>query len=166
MFTLGAMPEPAPRMSGPSDIIAGGYTMIPQKFYNPNPARNALGLVAGNDVSIASGNLVDLESDLRGISRDLSRAPSKQYQPSCPLGSVGSAAAAADITSGLAPIGPGAGGCPAWPKQLVFAERGTGKVVTVNTTPRHLPTIQMSSFPGVPAPEPFIQVVHGSPWRF
>jgi hypothetical protein len=129
-----------------SDIILGGYSMIPQKFYHPNAGRHALGLVGGNEVSMASGNLVDVESDLRNITRDLSQAPSKKYTPSCPLG--------------------GASACPAWPKPLVFTERATGKMVTVSTTPRHLPTYQMFSYPGVPAPLPFKQEVYGAPWRF
>ena len=133
--------------------------MIPQKFYHPNASRNALGLVGGNEVSVVTGNLVDLESDLRNITRDASHAPAKQYQPSCALGQASASASA----SPLAPIG---GGCPDWPKRLVFAERGTNKVVTVNTAPRHLPTTQYVSYPGVPAPEPFVQEVHGAPWRF
>lgn len=138
-----------------SDTVAGGYTQIPQKYYHPNASRNALGLVGGNEVSQASGNLVDIESDLRGTTRDLSNAPARKYQPSCPLGS-GSG-------PGLAPIH---GSCPTWPKQLVFTERSTGKVHTVSTQPRHLATTQMFSYPGVPAPEPIVQDVHGYPWRF
>lgn len=147
--------------------------MIPQKFYHPNAARNALGLVGGNDVSVVSGNIVDLESDLRGITRTLSKAPSRQYQPSCALGSLASGAAAASGPGRLAPACAGAGGpsaiagsCPPWPRSLVFAERATGHIVTVNTAPRHLPTSQFASYPGVPAPEPLVQEVYGSPWRF
>jgi len=174
MFALGpASAEPAPLQS--TDMIAGGYTMIPQKFYHPNAARNALGLVGGNDVSVVSGNIVDLESDLRGITRTLSKAPSRQYQPSCPLGSLGSSGSGPGQEKGrLAPAcggagtGPSAiaGSCPPWPRSLVFAERATGHVVTVNTAPRHLPTSQFASYPGVPAPEPLVQEVYGSPWRF
>jgi len=142
-----------------SDTIAGGYTQIPQKYYHPNASRNALGLVGGNEVSQASGNLVDIESDLRGTTRDLTNAPARKYQPSCPLGS-GSGTLSACT---LAPI---RGDCPLWPKQLVFTERSTGKVHTVSTQPRHLATTQMFSYPGVPAPEPIVQDVYGYPWRF
>ena len=152
--------------------------MIPQKFYHPNAARNALGLVGGNDVSVVSGNIVDLESDLRGITRTLSKAPSRQYQPSCPLGSGSSSGSSGSgqEKGRLAPAcggagtgtGPSAiaGSCPPWPRSLVFAERATGHIVTVNTAPRHLPTSQFASYPGVPAPEPLVQEVYGSPWRF
>jgi hypothetical protein len=164
MFTLGAMPLPEQvrPTGGPLDTIAGGYTLIPQKYYHPNVARNALGLVGGNEVSLVSGNLVDLESDLRGVTRDISRCPAKKYAPSCALGGVAEAAA----PSGSSPIGAVAGICPSWPNQLVFQERSTGRVVTVNTTPRHLPTTQYASYPGVPAPEPLTQQVYGAPWRF
>ena len=144
--------------------------MIPQKFYHPNAARNALGLVGGNDVSVVSGNIVDLESDLRGITRTLSKAPSRQYQPSCALGSSGSGQEKGRLAPACAAAGAGpsaiAGSCPPWPRSLVFAERATGHIVTVNTAPRHLPTSQFASYPGVPAPEPLVQEVYGSPWRF
>lgn len=168
MFSLGDIATPA-APSRPTDTIAGGYTLIPQKFYHPGASRNALGLVGGNDVSIISGNIVDLESDLRGITRDISKAPSRQYQPACPLGGPGQR----DGT-GVAPIsgvpvdGPSkiAGSCPAWPQQLAFTERSTGRAAIINTAPRHLPTTQYVSYPGVPAPEPFRQELYGSPWRF
>lgn len=155
-LTMGAI------SAAPADTVAGGYTMIPQKFYHPNAGRNAIGLVGGNDVSIITGNMVDLESDLRNITRDLTRLPSRQYQPACALG--GGSSGPVDM-AGLAPIASN-GGCPAWPDRLVFRERATGKVVSVSTTPRHLPTVQMMSYPGVPAPVPFTQMAYGAPWRF
>jgi hypothetical protein len=133
MFSLGVVPPPLTPHVLAKDKIAGGYTMIPQKFYNPSAARNALGLVGGNDVSLASGNLVDVESDLLGITRDRSKVPARQFQPT---------------------------------KDIVYIERGTGATVHVNTAPRHLPTMQMVSYPGVPAPAPLYQEIYGSPWRF
>jgi hypothetical protein len=162
MFSLANFGE---RIAGgvsaqPTETVAGGYMMIPQKFYHPNAGRNAIGLVGGNEVSIASGNMVDLESDLRNITRDLSRMPGRQYRPACALGG-----SDVDATTGLAPLAAN-GGCPAWPDRLVFRERATGRVVSVDTTPRHLPTVQMTSYPGVPAPEPFVQMAYGAPWRF
>lgn len=158
MFSLGERPQV--RMV-PGDAIYTSYTMIPQKYYHPNVSRNALGLVGGNDVSLISGNLVDLESDLWGVTRTLSRCSSKKYQPTCALGG-GKAA-----MSGPAGPSPLSGtGCPSWPGAIVFQERATGAVVTVNTSPRHLPTTQYVSYPGVPAPEPMVQEVYGAPWRF
>jgi hypothetical protein len=165
MFALGEQPAPVPTALA-KEMIAGGYTMIPQKYYNPNAARNALGLVAGNDVSIASGNLVDLESDLYGITRTASKAPTKQYQPSCPLGGVVTKPASLAPVNAVGALSGLGSSCPSWSRQLVFAERATGNVVTVDTTPRHLPTIQYVSYPGVPAPEPLNMEVYGAPWRF
>jgi len=177
MFALGPDNQPI-AANRVTDTIAGGYTQIPQKYYHPNPSRNALGMVGGNDVSIASGNLVDVESDLRGTTRDLSNAPSKKYQrppsgdalqsvseaqPYCPLGSNeplhGTGRNAATMLSSIQ------GACPS-PKQLVFTERATGKVRVIVTEERHLPTKQYVSYPGVPAPEPLQQDVYGWPWRF
>lgn len=140
------------------DVIAGGYTVIPTKFYHPNASRNALGLVGGNEVSLPSGNLVDVESELRGITRDLSKAPAKKYQPSCLLGEENP-----ESSHGLASIN---GSCAPWPKSFTFRERGSGNAISVSMTPNHLPTSQHVTFPGVPAPKPLEMDVYGSPWRF
>ena len=80
MFSLGSNQTSVKPMAiyQDPDVIAGGYTVIPTKFYHPNASRNALGLVGGNEVSLPSGNLVDVESELRGITRDLSKAPAKK----------------------------------------------------------------------------------------
>jgi len=162
MFALGLVNEPI-AANRVSDTIAGGYTQIPQKYYHPNGGRNALGLVGGNEVTQASGNLVDVESDLRGTTRDLSNYPGRKYQSSCPLGSNLVPLIGGPNPANLATI---KSSCPAWPKKIVFTERSTGKVQTVALEPRHLPTIQMFSYPGVPAPEPLVQDVYGQPWRF
>ena len=168
MFSLGDLAAPV-AATRPTDTISGGYTLIPQKFYHPNASRNALGLVGGNEVSLVSGNIVDLESDLLGITRSASKAPQRQYQPACPLGGPGQRdGTGVSALGGVATNGPSsiAGSCPAWPQQLVFTERSTGRVATINTAPRHLPTTQYVSYPGVPAPDPFRQEVYGAPWRF
>lgn len=125
-----------------SDVTMGGYRIIPEKFYHPNAGRNALGLVGGNEVSVVKGNLIDMESDLFGITRDLSRFPPKKYQPILPEGA-------------------------AWPTtDLMFKERETEKPRQIAMAPRHLPTIQMNSYPGVPKPKAIRQEVFGAPWRF
>lgn len=130
------------------DIIAGGYTQIPQRFYHPNAGRNALGLVGGNDVTLVSGNMVDVESELRGITRDLSKAPAKNYMPSCLPGET-------ELTQGMGSTNLASikSACPAWPKSMSFVERATGKAVFIDMQPRHLPTVQMFTYPGVPMPE-------------
>lgn len=138
------------------DIIAGGYTQIPSKFYHPNASRNALGLVGGNDVTLPSGNMVDVESELRGITRDLSKAPTKNYKPSCLLGEKSNEKDLASIE----------GSCAPWPKTMSFLERSSNKAVSISMEPRHLPTSQYVTFPGVPAPKPLEMDVYGAPWRF
>lgn len=108
------------------------YTQIPAKFEHPSKCRNALGLVGGSEVSNISGNLVDLESDLLGITRVQSKCISRQYIPACPLG------------------GPG---CPDVPPSFSFRDKSTGEVRNVNTTPRDLPTCQFATYPGVGTPK-------------
>ena len=58
------------------------YDYLTSQFVNPAPQRHILGIVGGNDVSLIKGNMVDLESDLRGQTRMSSDCPSKQYSPS------------------------------------------------------------------------------------
>lgn len=57
------------------------YLMDPNKFYNCNPCRIELGVVGGNNVSLYDGNIVDLESDLRGQTRVASHCPSNKFLP-------------------------------------------------------------------------------------
>ena len=45
------------------------YSLYPGKFYNNSKCRMELGTVGGNNVSLFSGNLVDLESNLMGIQK-------------------------------------------------------------------------------------------------
>jgi hypothetical protein len=141
MFALGIADNDIKPATRVVDTVAGGYTQIPQKYYHSSESRHALGLVGGNDVSVASGNLVDIESDLRGTTRDLSNDPKRQFQKTMGTNDVA-------------------------PRPIVYVERSTGKARTVDTAPRHLPTKQMFSYPGVPAPAPLVQEVYGSQWRF
>ncbi len=57
------------------------YNLYTGKFENSAKCRIEFGTVGGNGVSLFSGNLVDLESDLRGQSRLQSNCPSTQYNP-------------------------------------------------------------------------------------
>ena len=59
------------------------YMLYEGKYNNSAKCRIEFGVVGGNDVSLYSGNLVDLESDLRGQTRMASSCPSKQYIPKC-----------------------------------------------------------------------------------
>ena len=45
------------------------YILDPTKYYRNEPCRMELGVVGGNNVSQVKGNLVDMETDLRGLTR-------------------------------------------------------------------------------------------------
>lgn len=57
------------------------YNLYTGKFENTSKCRIEFGTVGGNGVSLFSGNLVDLESDLRGQTRMNSQCPSTKYNP-------------------------------------------------------------------------------------
>lgn len=177
MFSLGS---DAPTQTTPSSrlesLVSGSNTMLTEAYWHPNPTRNALGLFAGNDVSPIAGNLVDLESEFRGITRDLSRDPSKKsgawmappsnYKSEGSWGQLGTAAqqeVQGPKDAIMTPFGY-QGSAP--PPTIYFAERETGKLRGIVTAPRHLPTRQYVSYPGVPTPAPLVVETHGAPWRF
>jgi hypothetical protein len=107
------------------------YTQMPVKFENPQQQRNALGLVGGSEVSVISGSLVDLESELYGRTRTASKCVARHYIPSCPLGG---------------------SNCPDTPPSFSFFDKATGAKTTVDTTRKDLPTGQFVSYPGVKFP--------------
>jgi len=57
------------------------YMLDSNKFEHSQKCRHELGLVGGTAVSHTKGNLVDLESDLRGQTRLLSRCATQQWMP-------------------------------------------------------------------------------------
>ena len=59
------------------------YALYTGKFENSAKCRIELGSVGGNGVSLFNGNLVDLESDLRGQTRLLSDCSKDKYHPDC-----------------------------------------------------------------------------------
>ena len=58
------------------------YMLYNGKYENTAKCRIEFGTVGGNGVSLFSGNLVDLESELRGQTRSASLCPSNMYTPS------------------------------------------------------------------------------------
>ena len=50
-------------------------------YVHKKPARHVLGLVGGNEVSLPQGNMVDVESDLRGLNIPLTKCSAREYQP-------------------------------------------------------------------------------------
>jgi hypothetical protein len=68
----------------------GKYSLFPGKFVHDAKCRIELGVNSGKEnsrnglgVSIPNGNLVDLESDLLGVTRANSNCPTNKYQPKC-----------------------------------------------------------------------------------
>ena len=59
------------------------YMLNPLAHENKNKCRFELGLVGGNNVSLTKGNLIDVESDLKGVTRKASLCPSRKYKNSC-----------------------------------------------------------------------------------
>jgi len=58
----------------------GVYQLYSGKFINEKECMINSGIVAGNDVSLYKGNLVDLESDMRGLTRNNSLCPANKFQ--------------------------------------------------------------------------------------
>lgn len=57
------------------------YLLNPMKYENCQKCRHEFGLVGGTNVSNIKGNLVDLENDLRGQTRQNTKCPTLKYQP-------------------------------------------------------------------------------------
>lgn len=57
------------------------YVMDPIKYEHNNKCRMELGIVGGTAVSHVTGNMIDLENDLRGANRPGTMCPSYQYLP-------------------------------------------------------------------------------------
>jgi hypothetical protein len=100
------------------------YTLDTSRFEHCNKCRPELGIVGGTAVSHIAGNLVDLENDLRGGNRPMTRCPEYKYLPR-----------KNKYVRGKEYIKP------------VCHRR-------VDTTPVHLKPCQMQSFPGIPATPP------------
>lgn len=62
------------------------YILDPSRYEHCGKCRFELGLVGGNNVSHIKGNLVDLETELRGQTRLASKCPTLKYQMPCPSG--------------------------------------------------------------------------------
>lgn len=66
-----------------ANAAISNYAMYDGKYQHNAPCRIQLGQVGGNGVSLYNGNMVDLESDLKGITRNLSLCNKSKYQPKC-----------------------------------------------------------------------------------
>lgn len=57
------------------------YLLSPYRYEHVNKCRHQLGFVGGTAVSHVQGNLVDLDSELRGQTRIISKCGTNQYVP-------------------------------------------------------------------------------------
>ena len=107
------------------------YNLNPIKFENCSKCRMELGVVGGTAVSHIKGNLVDLENDLRGQTRQASLCPAQHYHPSCNNPT--------DCNQ---------------PNQLQTNSTSCSPGTTIDTTLVHLPPCQMVRYKPVPLPDP------------
>lgn len=111
-----------------------GYMMNPQKYENFNKCRMELGVVGGSEVSNVEGNLVDMESDLLGITRKASLAPNKKYLSKCAIENPNN--------------------CQ--PENIRIMNTPNQKGRTINTKLVHLPNCQFINYKPVPLPDPIM----------
>ena len=110
------------------------YVLNPMKYENCNKCRMELGIIGGTNVSHIQGNLVDLETELFGITRRASACPSKQYQTNCTNG---------DLTN-----------CAS--REIQIPTTLTGENRSINTQMQHLPSCQMIRYKPVSLPDPMV----------
>ena len=104
------------------------YILNPSKYYNCNRCSMQLGIVGGNSVSQIKGNLVDLETELRGTTRKLSNCPQNKYQ-----------APSFDISK-------------TQPHSIVIPPHGCNQGRVIDTNLVHLPSCQMIRYRPIPLP--------------
>ena len=61
-----------------------GYVLDPNRFENTNKCRHELGIIGGSTVSHVTGNLVDVDSELRGQTRFMTKCGNNAYAPPAP----------------------------------------------------------------------------------
>lgn len=106
------------------------FRLDPIQYENCNKCRIELGTVGGSAVSNISGNLVDLESDLKGITRLNSKCPTLDYQMPCPQ--------------------VGMGNCQ--PNKIRIRGTPTTRARNIDTRLVHLSPCQMHRYKPVPLP--------------
>lgn len=114
------------------------YDFLPSQYVHQQPQRHILGLIGGNETSLIAGNLVDLESDLRGITIPNTFAPWRQYQPPTKK----------TLETGK------------------LIRKNTKTDVEIDIRQRHLPSYQMWAYPGVQGPTPMVSEVCRQPEKY
>jgi hypothetical protein len=64
-----------------SNVSTLSYLLSPFRYEHTNKCRHQLGFIGGTAVSHIQGNLVDLDSELRGQTRIVSKCSTNQYVP-------------------------------------------------------------------------------------
>ena len=105
------------------------YQLDPIRYENCNKCRMELGVIGGTSVSHIKGNLVDLETDLMGITRKASLCPTKKFQSSC-------------ATKNIA-------NCK--PTNIVYKDTN-GNQHVIDTNKVHLPSCNMIRYKPIPMP--------------
>ena len=108
------------------------YILDPSKYEHCNKCRIELGLVGGTAVSHVKGNLVDLETELRGQTRLASKCPTQKYQMPCPQGDLNTC----------------------HPPNIVINGNPGNQGRVINTELQHLPSCQMFRYKSIPLPPP------------
>ena len=106
------------------------YTLNPMKHENCNKCRMELGTVGGANVSHIKGNLVDLETDLFGITRKASLCPVKKFSSTCATGNMAHCS----------------------PKNITITGENCGDKRVIDTTPVHLRSCNMVRYKPTPMP--------------
>ena len=109
------------------------WILDPNRFENVGKCRVEFGVVGGTNVGHVQGNLVDLESDLKGTTRLNTKCPTLQYINPCPNSSSMNA-------------------CQ--PKQIVIRNTPTTRGRVINTNMVNLPSCQMFRYKPIPLPPP------------
>lgn len=67
-------------LNTPNRVVRQNYVEHENGLASPPQKRHILGIIAGNDVSRMVANPQDIESELRGTTRPLTRCPDREYQ--------------------------------------------------------------------------------------
>lgn len=112
------------------------WVLDPSRFENCNKCRIEFGTVGGTNVSHIKGNLVDLETELRGTTRLQSKCPTLKYQNPCPNG---------DMTT-----------CQ--PDEIVIKANPSNSGKIINLDHIHLKSCQLAKFGPTELPQPMEKV--------
>lgn len=82
-FTRSSYDQCAYRKGLRQSVSVLDHVLDPNRFLNCNESRMELGTFGGTNVSLSKDNLVNIESDLRGQTRQLSTCPELKYLPNC-----------------------------------------------------------------------------------